>query len=111
MIRKLGIFGAKYKSLTMDEAQKIFENVGDYIILDVRGADEFASGHIPGAINVPNEHIAQEPIRELPDKKQTIYVYCKSGMRSKAAAKKLVALGYSKIVYCGGIADWKGPVE
>ena len=56
---------------------------GEYIILDVRRADEFAEGHIPGAINVANEDIGDKEIAELPDKNQTIYVYCRSGNRSK----------------------------
>ena len=45
----------KYVSITMEEAKNVFETQGDYIILDVRREDEFAEGHIPGAINVPNE--------------------------------------------------------
>ncbi|MDD6627262.1 MAG: rhodanese-like domain-containing protein, partial [Lachnospiraceae bacterium] len=48
---------AEYTSITMDEAKDIFMTEGDYIILDVRRADEFAEGHIPGAINVANEDI------------------------------------------------------
>ena len=100
-----------YTSITMDEAKEIFETPGDYIILDVRRDDEYAEGHIPGAINVANEDISDvEPV-ELPDKSQTIYVYCRSGNRSKQASEKLVALGYENIIEFGGIMDWTGDTE
>ena len=48
---------------------------------------------------------------ELPDKNQLIYVYCRSGNRSKQAAEKLAALGYTNIVEFGGILDWTGEIE
>lgn len=100
----------KYTQISMDEAKKIFESGTDaaYIILDVRRADEFAEGHIPAAINVANESIGAEAPAELPDKDQLIYVYCRSGNRSKQAAEKLAALGYTNIVEFGGIIDWTG---
>lgn len=102
-----------YKQISMDEAKQIFESGGDgsYIILDVRRSDEFADGHIPGAINVANESIGAEAPDKLPDKNQLIYVYCRSGNRSKQAAEKLVALGYTNIVEFGGIIDWTGEIE
>lgn len=99
-----------YESVSMDEAKAAFSRKGDYIIVDVRRADEFAEGHIPDAINIPNESIEDEPA-ELPDKEQTIYVYCRSGRRSKEAAQKLVELGYTSIIECGGILDWTGEIE
>ena len=80
----------------------------DYIILDVRTAEEFAQRHIPFAINIPNEIIGTEDIPELPNKSQLILVYCRSGRRSKEAAEKLVKLGYTNIVEFGGINDWNG---
>jgi rhodanese-related sulfurtransferase len=76
--------------------------------LDVRRIDEFAAGHIPGAINIPNESIGTDAIPELPNKDQLILVYCRSGNRSKQASKKLVDLGYTNIVEFGGIIDWPG---
>lgn len=99
-----------YKQITMQEAKELFEKDGDYIIVDARRTDEFAAGHIPGAICIPNETIGTEEIPELPDKDQLIYVYCRSGNRSKQASKKLVALGYTNIVEFGGIIDWEGEV-
>ena len=78
---------------------------GKYIILDVRRADEFAEGHIPGANNVANEDIGAGQPAELPDPDQVIFVYCRSGRRSREASAKLVALGYTNIYEFGGILD------
>ena len=100
-----------YRSITMDEAVTMMAQETGYIILDVRRPDEFAAGHIPNAINVPNESICTDEIPELPNKDQLIMVYCRSGRRSKEAAEKLVKLGYTNIVEFGGILDWNGEIE
>ena len=100
-----------YRSIKMDEAVTMMAQETGYIILDVRRPDEFAAGHIPNAINVPNETIGADEIAKLPDKDQLIMVYCRSGRRSKEAAEKLVKLGYTNIVEFGGILDWKGEIE
>ena len=99
-----------YRQITMDEAVNMMAQETGYIILDVRRPDEFAAGHIPNAINVPNETIDTAEIPELPDKDQLVMVYCRSGRRSKEASEKLVKLGYTNIVEFGGILDWKGEI-
>lgn len=99
-----------YRQINMDEALAVMEAESGYIILDVRTPEEFGDGHIPGAINVPNETIVSGEIPELPDKEQLILVYCRSGNRSKQASEKLAALGYTNIVEFGGIRDWPGEV-
>ena len=99
-----------YRQISMDEAVAMMAEETGQIILDVRRADEFAAGHIPGAINVANESIGTDEIPELPDKNQLIMVYCRSGRRSKEAAEKLVKLDYTNIVEFGGILDWKGEI-
>jgi len=100
-----------YRQISMDEAVTMMQEESGNIILDVRRPDEFAAGHIPNAINVPNETIGTAEIPELPDKDQLIMVYCRSGRRSKEAAEKLAKLGYTNIVEFGGILDWTGEVE
>ena len=97
-----------YRRISMDEAVTMMEKESGYIILDVRRPDEYATGHIPNAINIPNENIGTDEISKLPDKNQLIMVCCRSGRRSKEAAEKLVKLGYTNIVEFGGIIDWKG---
>lgn len=97
-----------YRQVSMEEAINIMNNESGYIILDVRRPDEFAAGHIPNAINIPNEIIGTNELPELPNKNQLILIYCRSGRRSKEASEKLVALGYTNIVEFGGIIDWTG---
>ena len=100
-----------YESISMSEGIARMANDEGYIMLDVRRADEFKTGHIPGAVNLPNEEIGSEEIAILPDKEQTIYIYCRSGNRSKQAANKLIALGYKNIVEFGGFMDYTGEIE
>ena len=97
-----------YRQITMEEAVKMMEEETEYIILDVRTAEEYSEKHIPCAINIANEAIGTEDIPELPDKDQLILVYCRSGNRSKQASEKLVKLGYTNIVEIGGINSWPG---
>ena len=95
-----------YRQISMEEAVAMMEQEADYILLDVRTQAEYAQGHIPGAICVPNEAIGDQEIPELPDKDQLILVYCRSGNRSKQASEKLVKLGYTNIVEFGCIMSW-----
>ncbi len=99
-----------YRQITMEEAAKRMEQEPAAVILDVRRPDEYQAGHIPGAINIPNETIGSEELPQLPDKDQTILVYCRSGNRSKQASEKLAALGYTQVLEFGGILDWTGQV-
>ena len=94
-----------YQQITAEEAKKRMEQEADALILDVRTREEFETGHIKGAVCLPNEEISGEP-EELPDKGQTILVYCRSGNRSKQAAQKLADLGYQQVYEFGGILDW-----
>ena len=97
-----------YRQVTMDEAVSMMEEQKDYILLDVRTAEEFYESHIPGAVCIPNESIQDSEIPQLPDKDQLILVYCRSGNRSKQASEKLAGLGYTNVVEFGGIKDWPG---
>ena len=102
---------AAYQQISMEEAMELMKTEENYIILDVRSQEEYDEKHIPGAVLVPNETIGTKDIPELPDKDQMILVYCRIGNRSKQAAEKLAALGYTNIIEFGGINDWPGEVE
>ena len=102
--------GDSYMQISMEEALNMMETEKDYVILDVRTKDEYKEGHIPGAICVPNETIGEEDIAELPEKEQVILVYCRSGRRSKQAAAKLSAQGYTNVYEFGGLLDWQGAI-
>ncbi|MGN0174020.1 MAG: rhodanese-like domain-containing protein [Acutalibacteraceae bacterium] len=95
-----------YMNITANEAKEIMDTQSDYIILDVRTEEEFAQGHIPNAVLIPDYEIETKATSMLTDKNQLILVYCRSGRRSKNAAEKLVKLGYKNIKEFGGIIDW-----
>ena len=96
------------KSITVAEAKEITEGGKPYILLDVRSLAEYNSGHIAGAILIPNTEIAARAEAELTDKEIIILAHCGAGARSKAAAEILIGLGYKNVYYFGGIADWPG---
>ena len=106
----LGSCGTGYKQISQDEAMKIMDEESGYLIVDVRRPDEFAEGHIEGAINVPNEGIAEEMPEELPDKDQLLLIYCRTGRRSKEASEKLAKIGYKNVYEFGGINTWTGTI-
>ena len=98
-------------NITAEEAKQIMDSEEGYIILDVRTQEEYDQGHIPGAIVISHEKIAEKAEDVLTDKDQLILVYCRSGRRSKIAAEALVELGYTNIKEFGGISDWPYEVE
>ena len=95
-----------YQQITPQEAKNIMDTESDYIIIDARTEEEFATGHIEGAILIPEYEIADRAEAELPDKDALILVYCRSGRRSKIASEELVKLGYTNVREFGGIIDW-----
>ena len=97
-----------FKSINSSEAAAIMASGRDHIVVDVRRPSEFASGHIPGAVNIPNESIGSSAPASLPEKDRLILVHCLSGARSRAAASKLAAMGYSNVLDFGGISSWQG---
>ena len=103
--------GAVYVNITAEEAKQIMDSEEGYIILDVRTQEEYDQGHIPGAIVISHEEIAEKAEEVLTNKEQLILVYCRSGRRSKIAAEALVELGYTNIKEFGGIIDWPYEVE
>jgi len=96
-----------YEQITPAEAKALMDSEQDYIILDVRTPEEFAEGHIKGAILIPDYEVGDKAGSLLTDKNQLILVYCRSGRRSKNAANELATLGYTNIKEFGGINDWK----
>ena len=97
---------SEYQQITPEEAKKIMDTEKEYVIIDARTEEEFAEGHIEGAILIPEYEIAHRAQKELPDKNALILVYCRSGRRSKIASSELVKLGYKNVKEFGGILDW-----
>jgi rhodanese-related sulfurtransferase len=96
----------EYKKISPQEAKARMDSGDEVIIVDVRTEAEFKSGHIINAILIPNESIGKTRPVQLPDLEAEILVYCRSGNRSAQAAKKLIAMGYTKVYDFGGITSW-----
>ncbi len=99
-----------YTRIDQETAQKMLEADDGHVLVDVRRQDEYDSGHIPGAILIPNETITTERPEVLADPDQIILVYCRSGNRSAQAAQKLADLGYTRVYDFGGISTWSGEI-
>lgn len=72
------------------------------VLLDVRSAGEFASGHIDGAVLLPHDEITARIETVVPVKTTPVFVYCRSGRRSGIAVEAMKALGYTDLVDLGG---------
>ncbi|MEQ1654613.1 MAG: rhodanese-like domain-containing protein [Nitrospira sp.] len=89
------------KTIGMEEYRKIVERPGDALIVDVREPNEFAAGHVPGAINIPRgvlefqiwKHVGFPTDTEMG---KTLYLQCQSGNRASLAAQSLAELGFTE---------------
>jgi len=95
-----------YQKISANDAKQIMDSGEEYILLDVRTEEEFAEGHIKGAILIPDYELADRAETELPNKDARILIYCRSGRRSANAANALIELGYTNVYDFGGIIDW-----
>ena len=80
------------------------------MLVDVRPPEEYRDGHIPGSINVPLQQIEDIDL-EVSDMSTPLFVYCRSGARSRQATAILQGMGYEEVYNIGGILDYKGKVE
>jgi len=97
---------AEYRSISPEEAKKRMDAGEALIIVDVREPYEFDAGHIPGAINLPLGSLVDLAKTQLPDKDALIYLYCRSGARSRSGAMLMVKEGYTNLYDLGGIINW-----
>lgn len=99
-----------YHKITAEEAKRMMD-AGNVTVVDVRTQEEYDQGHVPGAILIPLQTIGDEMPAELPQKDATLIIYCRTGVRSKQASDRLIALGYTSIYDMGGIVDWTYETE
>ncbi|HCD43093.1 MAG TPA: rhodanese-like domain-containing protein [Lachnoclostridium sp.] len=81
-------------------------NTSNAVLLDVRTVQEYANGHVPGSVNLPLDRLDSNKL----DKNNPVFVYCRSGARSRQACRFLRTNGYS-VTDIGGIADYRGKLE
>lgn len=101
------------KTIGMEEYRKVVENPRGTLIVDVREPNEFAAGHVPGAINIPRGVIEFKiwnqvgyPANTQLD--QPIVLQCQSGNRASLAAQSLADLGFTRITaVVMSLDDWQ----
>lgn len=99
------------KTVQMMAGLEMVRNTKGAFLVDVREVDEFAAGHIPGAVNIPLSALSPAVSSSLTDMSAPVFVYCRSGRRSQMAGEKLVSFGYSDITNIDGILDYEGEQE
>jgi len=98
---------AAIKSVTIQDVKAAMDKKEKAIYLDVRDPNEYAAGHLPGAINISRGLLEFNVWDKIPDKNAKIYVYCKTGGRSALATKTLNDLGYKNAVLMNAsFEDW-----
>ena len=102
----MGIFSFLKKSDINLEVER-FKNTEGAVLLDVRGEEEYKSGHIPGSINIPEREI-QRVESVIPDHDTPVFIYCLAGTRSWNAANKMKTYGYTNVKNIGGINSYTG---
>lgn len=95
-----------YSEINQHQAYQLMQE-NNTIILDVRTKEEFLTGYIPNAINIPVEDITNTTKIPNTNSNTLILIYCRSGRRAIDAGHKLVKSGYKKVANFGGIISWK----
>lgn len=96
------------KTETISDLKKTMAE-GAIALIDVREADEYAAGHVPGAVNLPLSDF-ENGLQTL-DKSQTYHLICRSGARSARAVAFMEEQGYDAINVEGGTLAWDEGLE
>ncbi len=94
------VFALKRMSFVSADKARRFLKEGA-VVVDVRNPDEFSSGHVPRAMNVPLGNLSNEAPRHFRDKNQVLLLHCLSGTRSGIAKGQLKRLGYNNVFNLG----------
>lgn len=101
-------FGPKVPTITVEEVKKAIDEQQHFLLLDVRTPEEYARGKIKNSINLPVDKISAKIEQLIPNKKQTIYVYCLSGSRSNLAVATMAKLSYQNVFsMISGLLAWR----
>ena len=90
---------------TQAEQQAAKPDLTGVILLDVRSPEEYASGYLHGALNIPHDRIEVEIAAVAPDKSAQVILYCRSGRRANTALETMRAKGYTNVSNYGGLED------
>ncbi|WP_339316679.1 rhodanese-like domain-containing protein [Paenibacillus sp. FSL R10-2734] len=101
---------ASVRTLKVAEFRSEMQQSKNKLLIDVREPEEYKSGFIPGAKNIPLSQLEQR-LGDIP-KDRDVLLYCRSGMRSKNAARILGKHGYTRLAHLqGGISSWDGKLS
>lgn len=99
--------GNGLQDVSATEFQQAIQSSTSNQVLDVRTPNEYAGGHIAGAISADISSEVFQQTAEALDKNKAVYVYCLSGGRSSQAAQQLVSMGFKEVYNLGGgILAW-----
>lgn len=79
--------------------------IANEVWIDVRTPEEYAAGHVRGALLMPHDQIAALVGAQVPDKDADIQLYCRSGRRADVARDTLLAMGYKKVTNHGSLEN------
>ena len=97
---------SQIREVTTAEAEQL--RAQGWTLLDVREADEFEQGAVPGSVFIPRGHLEGQVENRIPDKSTRVVVMCAGGVRSAFAARTLGELGYGEVAsMLGGFNQWK----
>lgn len=100
-----------YTNISPKDALDVIKGDNKAVLIDVRTPEEFQVIRIPGSVLIPDYEIKDKIAEVVPDKDTTVIIYCRSGNRSRSAAKALIKMGYTKVFDLGGIIDWPYDTE
>lgn len=94
-----------YTTISVSDARAMLQSSSNVLVVDVRTPEEYAQGHLKGAINIP---LSDLPLRiGRLEQNRPILVYCQTGYRSAQASSILVKAGFTKVYNLeGGMTAW-----
>lgn len=104
------MFGKLFGAGSINAGMEQYQAEERAVLLDVRTKEEYMEKRIPGSVNLPLDDIGRARFF-VADLSTPVYVYCRSGSRSRSAAGVLKKLGFTNVHDIGGILSYKGRTE
>lgn len=102
VVKRLTLAGIIFSFLVAGFSMNL---IADEVWVDVRTPEEFAAGHVEGALLMPHDQIASLISAQVPDKNAYIQLYCRSGRRADVARDVLLQMGYSRVTNHGSLEN------
>jgi len=99
----------RVEEIEIDDYRSMRESGEEHILMDVREDNEWAAGHVAGAVHLSKGVIERDIEAKVPNKRATLVLYCGGGFRSALAADNLQKMGYTNVISLDG--GWKALKE